>query len=349
MPEIPLQPLLENTATLENPVTEVETGPTAKDATPARTPLSGITGIVALGLVFVASASFAYSYVRDTLLESVPATEQVASVGTVHADAFAFVQLQAQSAYVYDLRTHRVLFALNPDAPRPLASLTKVATVLAVSEVLAPHSTITIPYDTAPLGRPERLTQGAVWKLQDVIDFTLVSSSNEGADILAQAANDAIHKQYPESPEAGATVWRMNNLVHNLGLTDMYFTNDSGLDVSGTQAGAYGSAREVSTLFAYAASTSHSTFAGTARDGILLTAESGEKASAFNTNTVLGAIPGLIMGKTGYTTLAGGNLAIVFDIGLGHPIVAVVLGSTEHDRFEDMKKLVAATAIAAAQ
>ena len=209
MPEIPPQPLLENTTTLDNPVIEVETEPAAKDTTHTRKPLSGITGIVALGLVFVASASFAYSYVRDTLLESVPATEQVASVGTVHADAFAFVQLQAQSAYVYDLRTHRVLFALNPDAPRPLASLTKVATVLAVSEVLAPHSTITIPYDTAPLGRPERLTQGAVWKLQDVIDFTLVSSSNEGADILAQAANDAIHKQYPESPEAGATVWRM--------------------------------------------------------------------------------------------------------------------------------------------
>ena len=46
------------------------------------------------------------------------------------------------------------------------------------------------------------------------------------------------------------------------------------------------------------------------------------------------------MGKTGLTDLAGGNLAVVFDVGLAHPVVAVVLGSTEYGRFEDMQKLV---------
>jgi D-alanyl-D-alanine carboxypeptidase len=46
------------------------------------------------------------------------------------------------------------------------------------------------------------------------------------------------------------------------------------------------------------------------------------------------------MGKTGTTDLAGGNLAIVFDIGLAHPITAVVLGSSERGRFTDMRKLV---------
>jgi D-alanyl-D-alanine carboxypeptidase len=46
------------------------------------------------------------------------------------------------------------------------------------------------------------------------------------------------------------------------------------------------------------------------------------------------------MGKTGFTDLAGGNLAIVFDVGLAHPVVAVVLGSSEEGRFSDMQKLV---------
>jgi len=36
----------------------------------------------------------------------------------------------------------------------------------------------------------------------------------------------------------------------------------------------------------------------------------------------------------------------VFDAGVGHPVVAVVMGSTEDGRFSDMKQLVSA-AIAA--
>ena len=55
------------------------------------------------------------------------------------------------------------------------------------------------------------------------------------------------------------------------------------------------------------------------------------------------------MGKTGLTDLAGGNLAVVFDVGLAHPVVAVVLGSTESGRFVDMQKLVDAARIAVSQ
>ena len=55
------------------------------------------------------------------------------------------------------------------------------------------------------------------------------------------------------------------------------------------------------------------------------------------------------MGKTGYTDLAGGNLAVVFDVGPVHPVIAVVLHSTQLGRFDDMKKLVAATQEAVAE
>ena len=97
------------------------------------------------------------------------------------------------------------------------------------------------------------------------------------------------------------------------------------------------------TLFAYAAKTWPSVFAGTTKDGILLTSVRGDTTNAINTNDALGSISGLIMGKTGLADLAGGNLAIVFDVGPAHPFVAVVLGSTQDGRFEDMKKIVSAT------
>ncbi len=64
---------------------------------------------------------------------------------------------------------------------------------------------------------------------------------------------------------------------------------------------------------------------------------------AFNTNEALGEIPGLLMGKTGFTDLAGGNLAVVFEAGPARPIVVVVLGSTREGRFADMRILVETT------
>jgi D-alanyl-D-alanine carboxypeptidase len=50
-----------------------------------------------------------------------------------------------------------------------------------------------------------------------------------------------------------------------------------------------------------------------------------------------------MMSKTGYTDLAGGNLAVVFDAGIGHPVAVVVLGSTKEERFTDVQRLVRAT------
>jgi D-alanyl-D-alanine carboxypeptidase len=214
---------------------------------------------------------------------------------------------------------------------------------LAVSEVLAPQDTITIPYDTRPAGTTVRLAAGSRWYAQDVIDFTLVVSSNEGADILAAAAENALHERYVQAPVGAATVWRMNDIVRQLHLAHTYFLNANGLDESTTQSGAYGTARDMAYLFSYAASTSPSTFAATAKTGVALTSLDGQKANAYNTDEALDAIPGVIMGKTGFTDLAGGNLAVVFKTAAGHTVTAIVLGSTQQGRFSDMKALVAAS------
>jgi D-alanyl-D-alanine carboxypeptidase len=281
----------------------------------------------------------AFSYFSSRVVPQADATTK-----SVLSDPFAGIALQAKSVYVQDLVTGKIIFQRNADQPLPLASLTKVALALVVAEVASPNTIITIPYDTAPPGSAERLAAGEHWKISDVLSFTLTASSNEGADILAAAVDDAVRAKYPQAPAGGAAIWRMNDLAKSLGLTHMYFLNDSGLDldVEAGKSGAYGTAREVAKLYAYAASTTPATFSGTTRDGLLLTDEDGNKASAFNTNEALGAIPGLIMGKTGFTDLAGGNLTVVFDVGLSHPVIAVVLGSTQAGRFSDMKAIIPA-------
>lgn len=300
-----------------------------------------LIGVLSLALIGAATFLFVYAYLGDSL-QKASQTASVAEAQTL-PNPFDTVSIGAKSAIVVDLKTGKTLYEKNADAQLPLASITKVAMALAVSEVLDPSQTITIPYNTAYAGSPPtRLQKGEQWKERDVMNFTLIASSNEGAQILADAADAPLRAKYPNAPASDTTLWRMNELVKGLGLTHTYFLNVNGLDISTTQSGAYGTARELATLFAYAASSSPSVFAGTAEDGIHLVSEDGASATPHNTNEALGAIPGLIMGKTGYTDLAGGNLGVVFDVGLAHPVVAIVLGSSYDGRFADMQALVSA-------
>lgn len=309
---------------------------------PPESPRRGVTALrLFVALVAVAMGIFAVEYIASPIMITRP-TQQVAAAA-VEYDAFATTTLQAKSAIVVDLSTRKVLYSLRPNTQLPLASLTKVPLALVVSEVLAPDTIITIPYTTTPMSKASQLMQGDRWRVRDLITYTLVASSNDGAEILAQAAAPEFRSRYPEAPAESTTIWRMNSFAQSLGLTHSYFLNPSGLDESTTQSGAYGSAGDVAKLFAYAASTSPGLFAGTARGGLNLTSIDGRTVSVINTDEALDDLPDIIMGKTGYTDLSGGNLAIVFDAAPGKRIVAVVLGSTKNGRFEDMKKLVAQT------
>lgn len=311
-----------------------------------RAQIPGYVQLFTLVLLFGVGAGLSWFYLSSQ--QVVVSEKQSVATAAIDqhvppVDAFASTTLLAEGAMVIDLSNNKVLYEKNPDAQLPLASLTKVPMAYVVSHALPQDSIITIPYDTAPANGSTQFIKGEEWHVQDVIDLTLVASSNDGADILASAANDAIHSQFPESPKDSATVWKMNDLAHELHLTNTYFINPDGLDESSTQAGAYGSARDMAHLFAYAASTSPHVYAATTHDKVERSALDGTVAVAQNTDLALDAIPGVIMGKTGYTDLAGGNLVVVFDVEPHHPIVITVMHSTEEGRFDDMKKLVAAT------
>jgi D-alanyl-D-alanine carboxypeptidase (penicillin-binding protein 5/6) len=328
-----------------NPELQHPTTPESRNARVAALAL-GVLSLAGLGFFGVyAVAALLYQSPTQTPSETAAATE------TAKSNTFASVALLAKGAYVLDLKTGDVLYQQNANAQLPLASLTKIALVLAVTGALPADSTVTTPahYAQPPAGGTARLPAGKTWSLHDAIDFTLVASSDDGATLLAAAANDAIHQQYPDSPAQDATLWRMNDLVQQLGLTNTYFLNDSGLDESTTQSGAYGSAHDIAKLLAYAYSTSLSTFSATSQPTVTVYATDGTAATGVNTDSALDSIPGIVMGKTGYTDLAGGNLAVVFDAAPGDPVVAVVLGSTEDGRFTDMEQLVPAAQAAVAE
>ncbi len=307
-------------------------------------------GIFALGLVFTVSGASVYAYLNGGISsperEAQTATIALGSTTVIgesaaREDVFKNISLSAQSAIVVDTSTGIVLFARNEDAPLPLASLTKVALVEAVAQVLPADSMITIQREIPATATTGALPQGSTWRMRDLSAFTLVGSSNGGAEALAEVADEPIRARYREAPQGKAAVWLMNEVARRFGGERIYFLNSSGLDESTTQAGAYGSARAVAALFSFAASSSPDLFAATSRKKVNITSEEGHAVLASNTDEALDDIPGIIMGKTGYTDLAGGNLAVVCNTD-GHRIVAVVLGSSKDGRFSDMRALISA-------
>ncbi len=247
---------------------------------------------------------------------------------------FDSVSVEARSAIVFDIRNQKIIYAKDDQAPRPLASIAKLMTTLVASKELNKDSIITITRKDIGSEGDSGLRIGEKISFQKIIDFTLTGSSNDGASAIATAAVAVSNKNFSNS---------MNTLAREIGLNGLLFENSTGLDGDSVNAGSYGTARDVAKLLAYIVKEDPSLISATRYQNISVESEKGVRHNAKNTNNALPFIPGLIGGKTGYTLLSQGNLAIAFDPGLGSPYTIVVLGSSEEGRFEDVKKLVGAT------
>ncbi|MEK7115721.1 MAG: hypothetical protein AAB862_02115, partial [Patescibacteria group bacterium] len=60
----------------------------------------------------------------------------------VSGDVFKNISLEAKAAYVFDARTGAVLYAQNENVPLPLASLSKLMTVLVALDSMPTSSVI---------------------------------------------------------------------------------------------------------------------------------------------------------------------------------------------------------------
>jgi len=236
--------------------------------------------------------------------------------------------ITAKAAVLYDPTTGQVLFAKNATEPLALASLTKLMTAQAILARVSDQQAVVI---TSQNLRPEGdwgLRPGEEWSVEQLLRFGLVASANDAMAAAADAVGPTI-------------IDEMNRTAKVLGLSQTHFSNPTGLDLDLEIAGAYGSAYDVALLATAFMQRYPTLFSATAQASV--TINSGAvQLNATSTDTPLLDIPGLVGAKTGYTDLAGGNLVAVFDIEIGHPLVAVVLGSTREKRFEDIRALVAA-------
>jgi len=280
--------------------------------------------------IAIVSASFivALAYIQTLAL----ANERSLSQATVLCTPQRFTgTLEAKSAYVFDISSNTLLYEKNAYQQMPLASLTKLMTVLVASRHIKSNDRIVITKEALSPEGDAGLFEGEVWHAQDLIDYTLITSANDGAHALALAT--------PTSPETKNFTEAMNATAREIGLTQTYFLNDTGLDVSTSTGGAYGSAHDIAQLLNFIYHNASTVFDGSAQKKRVFTSVSGFTHDASHTSSVTGLLQGEALAKTGFTDLAGGNLGVIAEPILGHVVAIVVLQSSREGRDTDVAHL----------
>ena len=316
---------------------------------PLHNPPLWLVNLTAFGVMLALSLSLlqVYAIKRAAAIRTIRAeiARALPVIAELRENPFETVSITAKAAVVFDVSRNKILYGYHEEDQLPLASLTKLMTAVVAAETLPSYTSIEI----VPRGEEYdvRLRVGEKWPLKELLAYTLMTSSNSGADSVAAAASSYLAGRGTRSERVGEQnlspfVEDMNMKARELELDQTYFLNPSGLDTDTHLSGAYGSAQDVAILIGYIVTRHPDLLVSTGQLEKTFSASDGRNISVKNTNEHVDRIPGLIGSKTGLTDLAGGNLAVAFDASFAEPFVVVVLNSTEDDRFEDVAALVQA-------
>ena len=259
---------------------------------------------------------------KESMLVEAQRMERLAAI----KNKIDVLELQAKAFSIYDVDSGEFLYGKNDEMPLPLASLTKTMTIAVALQDLEGDSIIEIPKDAIAQDGDSTLVNGEKWGLSELAKLTLISSSNDGAYAIAKKVPDIVLK--------------MNQKAKKIGMEKTSFFNSTGLDISLDKAGAYASAKDANLMAAYAVAAHPEIFGATILPNINVKSKSAFNHKVENTDTILNKIPNILFSKTGFTSLAGGNLTVIFKNTEGHRIAVTVLGSTQNGRFADIEKLV---------
>ncbi len=234
----------------------------------------------------------------------------------------------AAGAILMEAESGEVLFEHNPDEKLPIASVTKVMTMLLVMEALDDErikldDIVTVSENAASMGGSQAFMEaGEKMSVHDMLKAVSVSSCNDGAVALAE------HLAGSE----GEFVKLMNQKCKELQMTSTEFVNCTGLDDKEMH---YSSARDVAimsrALISHPRIFEYTTiWMDSIRDG---------KFGLSNTNKLIRFYDGATGLKTGSTSKARFCLSATAERN-GVKLIAVVLGApTSAERFSAAKGL----------
>ena len=238
--------------------------------------------------------------------------------------------LTAPSALLMEAETGAVIFEKNADERRPVASVTKLMTLLLLFERLdageiALTDQVTVSQNAADQpGSQALLDAQAVYPLEDLLKSTIIASGNDSAVALAE---------YVAGTEE-SFVTLMNQRAEELGLINTHYVNCTGLPV----ADQYTSARDVAVISReMCGHPSYHSYASTWLD--TLVHPSGRHTDLTNTNRLVRFYRDCDGFKTGSTNEAKYCLSATAERN-GMRLIAVVLGvPNSQTRFDEARAM----------
>lgn len=198
----------------------------------------------------------------------------------------------AASWILYDESSDSVLAEWDADTERPMASITKIMTVLLAIENGHPEDDVLVSEEAAGTGGQEiGLVAGETVKLKALVKAALIRSGNDAAAAIAEHIGGSVD----------GFVGLMNDRAIELGMTHTRFANPHGLD----EPGHYSTPRDMLTLARTAMSIQEFEEIARARAMVFPDSPGGEQRSASNTNRIINSYDGVIGVKTGETPNAG--------------------------------------------
>ena len=255
----------------------------------------------------------------------------------IYCDDNNKVDRYSKSSILIDQTTNRVMFEKDPDAKRPLASLSKMMTFLIALEAIenkevSKNDIITIDKDMAKVkGSSYHLKVGEKVPLYELMKGLMIVSGNDASIAIAKHI----------SKDKKTFVERMNAKAKEIGMINTSFVNPNGLPIYDLQNPKalpkenISTARDIAKLGKYmfdnyekevVAITDMQTYSYPERN-----------FQKNNTNALLG-IPAVDGIKTGYTGNAGYCLAFSMvvdkdkDNEIRHRMIGVVLGANHKEK-----------------
>lgn len=239
-------------------------------------------------------------------------------------------ELTTPSYMLMEAKTGKVIFEKDADIRRPVASVTKLMTILLTLEELdagkiALTDTVTCSQNAAGMGGSQALLDAnSQYPLETLLKSMIIASANDSAVALAE---------YIAGSE-DAFVTRMNDRAQSLGMKNTNYVNVTGLPADRQ----YTSARDVATISREVGS--HSLFFQYSTVWMdTLKHPSGRTTDLTNTNRLIRFYEGADGFKTGSTNEAKYCLSATAKRGSTR-MIAVVLGTpASQTRFDEAKRL----------
>lgn len=218
----------------------------------------------------------------------------------------------------------KILFNRDSKKKLPIASLTKLMTALVVLENYDLNQKVVISQAAMEQeGEQGNLLAWETLSVKNLLYITLIESSNRAAYALSEVmGNDKF-------------IASMNEEAQKMGLLNTHFNDSTGLDPK-----SYSTAEDLAKLSQYLF-LNYPLFkeiTGLKEFDLYLDGNVFHH-KLISTNKLLGEVPGVVSGKTGWTDTAKGCFMVIQESPKkGNYLIYVVLGA--EDRFGEMKKLI---------